>query len=609
MKKTLTANISGTVFHIEEDAYEKLQRYLGNIRAQFTGTEGRDEIMADIEARIAELFTERLSGRNVVGMPDVDHVMAIMGQPEDFSDGEEAGSEEAYTTVPPSSRSKRFFRDPDDKWIGGVMGGIGAYIGVDPLWLRIAMIVLVWASVGSLIPLYILLWILVPTADNAAERLQMRGEDVTVENIKRVVEEGASRVKEGGARMAEEAKDIGKGWRAHGNRRKSQAAEVFTKLIGIVFLIIAFSLMLGLITGMIGGTVSLWHATWSSEDMGLLDLGELLFNSREHALWFGIGVFSLLVIPVLGMFLTGFRLLLNTRTPKWLWLSLIVLWCAAWIPTMWAAADLAKDFKRENQTVTEIELVQPPSGTLYLDALDAKEMAGDWSLNFDDGDLEVDLDGLHLENGSVYGAWGQLDVERSVDTLFHLKVRREAHGSSAKAALARAEGIQYSYSQEEEVLFVSPIVRYEAANKFRGQDVQFTLEVPVGKSVFLRPGCKAVIYDIDNVTNTLDRHMLGRTWTMTERGLEDPSSPAPRKDNSWGEEAPAPRDTVKTNGPIAAVVWRGPSKKAASSGSAGTARPQRSVSEDRDVVAPARSNTTSLIPNLIGLMLERMRTI
>ena len=86
---------------------------------------------------------------------------------------------------------------------------MGAYIGMDPLWLRVAMIILVLASVGVLIPIYILLWILVPMADSAPDRLQMRGEPVTVENIKRVVEEGAERVKDGSTRMANEAKDIG----------------------------------------------------------------------------------------------------------------------------------------------------------------------------------------------------------------------------------------------------------------------------------------------------------------------------------------------------------------------------------------------------------------
>jgi hypothetical protein len=99
MKKTLTANISGTVFHIEEDAYDRLHRYLENIRSQFSGNEGRDEIMADIESRIAELFTERSDGRpQVVSIDDVEHVIGIMGQPEDYSD---AGENTGRTPPPP----------------------------------------------------------------------------------------------------------------------------------------------------------------------------------------------------------------------------------------------------------------------------------------------------------------------------------------------------------------------------------------------------------------------------------------------------------------------------------------------------------------------------
>lgn len=290
MKKTLTANISGTVFHIEEDAYDKLQRYLANIRAQFNGTDGRDEIMSDIEARIAELFNERLQGRQVVSIAVVDHVITVMGQPEDFGDGEPVEPERTNEPISgTSSKGKRFFRDPDDKWLGGVIGGLGAYINVDPLWLRIAMIVLVSASIGSLIPLYVLLWILVPKADNATDRLQMRGEAVTVDNIKRAVEEGAERVKQGGERFANEASSMGRDWSQRMEKNGGRAVAVIAKLIGVFLLITAFGLLLSMVTGLIGGSVSLWHATWTSDDMGFLDLGGLLFNSREHALWFGSG--------------------------------------------------------------------------------------------------------------------------------------------------------------------------------------------------------------------------------------------------------------------------------------------------------------------------------
>jgi phage shock protein PspC (stress-responsive transcriptional regulator) len=567
MKKTHTANISGTVFHIEEDAYETLQRYLANIRAQFAGTDGREEIMADIEARIAELLHERLDGRRqVVSIADVEHIVSTMGQPEDFSDGEDAATENttAKAEAGPAGRArKRLFRDPDDKWLGGVLGGLAAYIGMEALWLRIAMIVLVWASVGVLIPMYILLWILVPKADNATERLQMRGEAVTVDNIKRVVEEGAEKVKEGGERFAKEAENLGRNWTSQ--RRKSQAAEIVTKLVGAALLIFAFSALLSLITALIGGTFSLWHSTWSSEDVGLLDLGGLLFNSQQHALWFIIGAFALVAIPIIGLFLAGFRLLLDRRTPKWLGWTLCILWTAALVPTVIGAADLGREFHRENSVRTTITLADPKDDVLYIDALNPADDKGNWSVRFDDGDIDVDLDGLHMENGMITGAWARLDVERSLDTLYHLRVVREANGRTAKDALFRAERIAYDYRQDGDALLVSPLVRYAAADKFRGQDVQFTLEVPLGKSIFLRAGSDAVIYDIRNVNNTFDSDMLGRTWTMTERGLIDPNAPLKidkdEKDGDDGRKAPAPPDTVRAPAPIAASVFRGPAKR------------------------------------------------
>ncbi|MEZ4789161.1 MAG: PspC domain-containing protein [Flavobacteriales bacterium] len=599
MKKTLTANISGTVFHIEEDAYDALNRYLGNIRSRFSGTAGRDDIMADIEARIAELFQERLDGRRqVVSIADVEQVMAVLGQPEDIAGGED-GQEGAPEPGPAAAGAgnKRFYRDTDDKWLGGVLGGLGAYLGMDPLWLRIAVVALVLASVGSLIPIYLLLWILVPKAGSAAERLRMRGEPVTVDNIKRVVEEGAERFKRGGERMAHEASELGRSWGAHAGQRRSQAVNIFVKLLGVGLIIVAFSLLLGLITGMIGGTVSLWHATWSNEELGLLDLGELLFSTREHALWMAIGITTLLTVPIIGLFLSGFRLLLDTRTPRWLGLLLLFLWLAAWIPVVYTGVALGKDFKRSNSTLTEVELLQPAGGILYLDSKDPMDMTGDWSMSYDDGEVKVDFDGVHVANGNVFGAWGRLDIQRSADSLFHLKVEREAHGISTKVALARAGNVRFEFDQEQDVLQVSPVVSYPITDKFRGQDVHFTLEVPLGRSVYLRPGSKHVIHDIENVTNTYDRDMLGRTWTMTERGLMDVNIAPTDKARE------TPTDTVRSDQRrVAATVWPGP-RKARSSTSKGGAK----TAAPRGDTRMARTERVSLAPDLLGSMFRNLR--
>ena len=119
MKKTLTINLGGTVYHIDEDAYHLLDNYLTNLRIHFCREEGAEEIVHDIELRISELFTDRLNeGKQVITIEDVEEIIARMGKPEDLSDeesGEASGSEKQKGTT-----MRRLFRDPDNKVLGGV---------------------------------------------------------------------------------------------------------------------------------------------------------------------------------------------------------------------------------------------------------------------------------------------------------------------------------------------------------------------------------------------------------------------------------------------------------------------------------------------------------
>ena len=128
MKKTLTINLGGTVYHIDEDAYHLLDNYLTNLRIHFCREEGAEEIVHDIELRISELFTDRLNeGKQVITIEDVEEIIARMGKPEDLSDeesGEASGSEKQKGTT-----MRRLFRDPDNKVLGGCLYGMGCYLG------------------------------------------------------------------------------------------------------------------------------------------------------------------------------------------------------------------------------------------------------------------------------------------------------------------------------------------------------------------------------------------------------------------------------------------------------------------------------------------------
>src|SRR6188768_870180 len=205
MNKTVTVNLGGTVFHIDDNAYESLIKYLNAIKSHFSAEQGRDEIMQDIESRIGEMFRDRMKeGREVITLNDVNEVTTIMGKPEEFAGEEEKSAplHDAGTSVPVGRLKKRFFRDPDEKFVGGVCSGIAAYFNIDPVWVRLIFAcALVFYGTGFWI--YILLWIIIPEARTTADRLMMRGEPVTVSNIEKNVKEELDALR---ARMSDRPK-------------------------------------------------------------------------------------------------------------------------------------------------------------------------------------------------------------------------------------------------------------------------------------------------------------------------------------------------------------------------------------------------------------------
>lgn len=193
MKTTITINLGGIVFHIDNDAYEMLHAYLLAVEKQFFNENERKEIMTDVETRLSELFKETLAGkRDVIMKEDVSKVIEIMGEPEDFV--EETEQESTSSRANSKRRrteyktTRRLYRDPDSRVLGGVCGGLGAYFNTDPILFRIIFI-LIFFGMGSGLIIYLILWIAIPEASTTAQKLEMRGEPITIENIKKAVRE------------------------------------------------------------------------------------------------------------------------------------------------------------------------------------------------------------------------------------------------------------------------------------------------------------------------------------------------------------------------------------------------------------------------------------
>ena len=209
MKKNITVNISGVLYPIDEDAYELLKRYLDNMRAYFSRQEGGKEIADDIESRAAELMGELHGGAGTpVTIEDVQCIINRIGSPEELggeydddarkepSPGSDGNEVPGMPDVPVPA-SKKLYRDVEHKMLGGVLAGLGCYMGVDPKWLRLLVIVVAIMTLTGvlalpvfippflfIVTLYIVCWATIPAADTPAQRLEMRGKPVNIDNLR-----------------------------------------------------------------------------------------------------------------------------------------------------------------------------------------------------------------------------------------------------------------------------------------------------------------------------------------------------------------------------------------------------------------------------------------
>ncbi len=310
MNKTVNINLANILFHIDEKAFNKLQRYLEAIKRSFAGTTGSDEIIADIEARIAELFHEKMeSERQVITMKEVDEVIQIMGQPEDYMVDEDIFEDAPSTSAAPKSKIKKLYRDIDNKYIGGVCAGLEHYLGFDALWIRIIFIILALFTGFGFIA-YILLWILVPEAASTAQKLDMTGEPVNISNIERKVKEGFDDV-------AERVKSVD--YEEVGNKVKQGGKSFFDtlgdiimfffkvigKFIGILLIIIGAATLIGLFIGLFSvGILDIIHIPG-------VDFYEMV-NYTDTPVWLvSLLTFFAVGIPFFFLLYLGLKILVN----------------------------------------------------------------------------------------------------------------------------------------------------------------------------------------------------------------------------------------------------------------------------------------------------------
>jgi len=225
MKEITRIHLAKTPYDIELDAKEVLQKYLSEIKQMM----GSEDTMYEIEARMVELLGERgVHNNGIITMSDVEDLRSKMGLPKEFSDSESNEDSQADLT-PSNSPAKRLMRDTDNAIFGGVCAGIAAYWGINPLWVRLLFIISPFITFGTALLVYIIIWISLPEAKTAAEKLQMRGEPVTLNSLKKA---------------------------ANNSESKYRAKETLAKILRICLALGLFFTTLGLLAVLVVGSIT-----------------------------------------------------------------------------------------------------------------------------------------------------------------------------------------------------------------------------------------------------------------------------------------------------------------------------------------------------------------
>ena len=302
MKKTVTINLGGIVFNIDDDACDRLSQYLSDLESRFSAEE-RQEILRDIESRMAELLTFKLQNRNVVEINDVEEVIEVIGRPEQFddesgvgqpNDGNSAGNgttgNSGQTTERQPRRPRKLYRNSNDRIVGGVASGVAAYFDIDPAIVRILFVILALASLGWGILIYLILLIAMPEAKTKAQFLEMQGIEPTLENINNFHQEPVDR---------------------------SSTTRTLGKIVKISLIVLGIIIGASLAIAVLGIIIAMFVAF-------LLHTPDSFGNALDMALLGSCALF--LLCPVIGIAVLCTRAASGERRHKWVGWTLLAVW-------------------------------------------------------------------------------------------------------------------------------------------------------------------------------------------------------------------------------------------------------------------------------------------
>lgn len=540
MKKTIQINIAGIVFQIEEDAFETLSSYLESIKKYFSTYDGSEEIVTDIEARIAEKFI----GKNttdalpIIGKDEVEKVMARMGTVADFEasdEDEDAFAPENIKEEKPQSKTrKRVFRDGKRKALGGVLSGLANHFSVDVVWFRVIFLLVSFGLLDSGIgpfffiayiicwiafPLndeleeqenvkkfyrdgegkvvagvasglasyfdldiaiiriifvvgvlffgvgaiaYLVLWVASPIAESITQKMQMKGEAVTIENIDSNIKQNLTADATAASRKKESAfatllllpfRILSKVFQAIG-QVLGKLGSLFRVIFGLLPLFMGIGLLIASVVGTIVYFASSTGNAWFIDDRNFQIIAQDLPPMA------GIFLFLTTALPAIALFLLGVSLIRDRRIgDSNFWITGLGLWIIGVIGIAILGGTYGLNYAKED-TVSTSEIMNINSETLYLDAYDY-----------------VNNNGLDINT--------HIRLEKAKDNNITLEKKLTSRGRTRENARENAEQINISVHQNDSSLVFDESISLAEGASFRGQEVRMTLKVPAGKKIIM----------------------------------------------------------------------------------------------------------------------------
>jgi len=480
MKKVVKVSIGNLAFTIDEDGYELLKAYLGELNAHYRSKQNGDEIIEGIEERMAELFLEKSGKDSVVSMEVVKDVINILGRPEIID--EETGTSEFETNQEKGTRltPKRLYRDPDHKVLGGVCSGLATYLNLDRILVRIIFFLLFlgFSSVGfhhgsgSLIVLmYIVLWIVIPEARTVEQRCAMHGESPDLSHIQKRVEDGANQV--------------GSGLRRVG----SQGGAIVNSIFSVILKVIAVFLVIFSVSGILFLSFLLLGAE-IFQGVIPFDIFDYVQIGFQNPIWLKVSFLLVMFLPLVGMLYGGIQILFGFKSPRLRpGLIIFILWIISGIVFTILVTKASRPYWNERREISEVPMLSK-SDTIYIKFSSVTTMPKSRVL------MEGDEYGLTLfwvdDAGKErkFVAFPKVRIVRQSEEEGRLlSLRTQAFSYTGGDAMVKAQNNPPVYELTDSLLTIHSDV-YDKTNKWDGTNKTISLYIPEGVKVIVQEPLK-----------------------------------------------------------------------------------------------------------------------